>query len=117
MEEQTQIKELSLPLFQVKGWMKLLGIVMIVYGIIMALTIVGIIVAWLPIWLGILLFQAATAAESAQITGDKNQFMASLMKLKTYFIINGVLMLVVLIFMGLSMLLAGGSFLGMMGGF
>ncbi|MEW6412902.1 MAG: DUF5362 family protein [Candidatus Zixiibacteriota bacterium] len=121
MEEQTQvIKELSMPLYQSKGWLKLLGIVMIIQGVFTALTLVGIVIAWLPIWLGVLLFQAASAAESAQFSGNKEQLMASLNKLKMYFIINGVLMVILLLFVAflvLSMLIAGGSFLNQMGGY
>ncbi len=117
MEDQIQIKEISLPLYQVKGWMKLLGVVMIVYGILVAITIFGLIIAWLPIWLGVLLFQSASAAEGAQLTGDKAQLMESLRKLKTYFVINGVLMLVMLVFVGFSLLFAGAGIFSMMNGY
>ena len=44
------------PLYEARGWMKFLGIVMVIAGIFTAITIVGIIIAWLPIWLGVLLF-------------------------------------------------------------
>ncbi|UCG60671.1 MAG: hypothetical protein JSV52_10075 [Candidatus Zixiibacteriota bacterium] len=116
MEEQTRnIKEISLPIYQAKVWMQLLGVVMIINGIIIAITIIGILVAWLPIWLGVLLFQAASSAESAQVTGNKHQLLESLRKLKTYFVINGVLMLITLIFIGFSILIAGAGLFSMMG--
>ena len=119
MEDQTQlVREFSLPMYQAKGWLRLLGIVMIVQGIISALTIVGIIIAWLPIWLGVLLFQAAGAAEGAQMAGSKQQLMESLWKLKTYFVINGVMMLIVLAIIVFSMFTAGiGIFSTLMGGY
>lgn len=119
MEEQTQlVREVSLPMFQAKGWLKLLGVVMIVQGIFTALTIVGIIIAWLPIWLGVLLFQAAAAAEGAQVSGSKVQLMESLWKLKTYFVINGILMVIVLALVAFSILTMGvGMFTGIMGGY
>lgn len=119
MEEQTQlIREISQPMFQAKGWLKLLGVVMIVQGIFTALTIVGILIAWLPIWLGVLLFQAAGAAEGAQMAGSKTQLMESLWKLKTYFVINGVLMIIVLAIVGFSILTMGvGMFSTLMGGY
>ena len=90
-------KELSLPLYQGKGWMKFLGVMNIISGVSMALTIVGIIVAWLPIWLGVLLFQSASAIEQAQATGDKAAMIQSMSKLKIFFVITGVLMLILLL--------------------
>lgn len=119
MEEQAQsqalVKEITGPLYEVRGWMKFLGVVMIVQGIMVALSIIGIVVAWLPIWLGVLLFQSASAAETAQISGNKAQLMESLRKLKMYFIINGVLMLIMLIFVGFSVLFAGAGLFSIMG--
>jgi hypothetical protein len=118
MEEQSNlIKELSRPIFEAKGWMRLLGVVMIVQGILTAFTIVGIIIAWLPIWLGVLIFQSASSAESAQMSGDKLHLVTSLNKLKTYFVINGVLMLVVLAFLVFSIFIAGAGMFSMMNSF
>ena len=88
------IKELSVPLYNCKGWMKLIGIMYIISGAIQALTIFGIIVAWLPIWIGVLLFQSAGAIEQAYEADSKAAMMTSLSKLKTYFIIMGVLTLI-----------------------
>jgi 1,4-dihydroxy-2-naphthoate octaprenyltransferase len=92
------IKTLSLPLYQSKGWMKLIGVMMILYGALIALSIVGIIVAWLPLWMGILLFQAASAAEDAQVKENPDDLLNALNRLRTYFTIMGVLTLVGLIF-------------------
>jgi len=104
-------KELSLPLYQSKGWMKFLGVMMIIWGALTALSIIGIVVAWLPIWLGVLLFQSASSIEQAQATGDKAAMIQSMSKLKLYFVITGVLALISLL---LTVL---GLFTGMMGGF
>jgi hypothetical protein len=103
------IKSLSLPLYQSRGWMKLLGVMMILYGAIIALSIVGIIIAWLPIWLGILLFQTASSAEEAQINDSEDELLAALKRLKTYFTIMGVLTLIGLIFALLSLFLGIGG--------
>ncbi|MCK4606166.1 MAG: hypothetical protein KAU35_02600 [candidate division Zixibacteria bacterium] len=94
--------------------MKLLGVVMIVQGILSALTIVGIVICWLPIWLGVLLFKAAGAAEAAQLTGDRMQLEESLRKIKTYFVINGVLMLIMLVLAGIGLIMAGGTMLALL---
>jgi hypothetical protein len=88
------IKQLSIPLYQCKGWMKLVGVMSIIGGALQVLTIVGIIIAWLPIWTGVLLFQSASAVEQAYLGGSQEAMTRSLSKLKTYFIITGVLTLI-----------------------
>lgn len=103
------IKSLSQPLYQSRGWMKLIGVMMILYGTLVAFTIVGIIFAWLPIWLGILLFQAASSAEDAHLTNNVDELLITQKRLKTYFTIMGVITLISLLF-GLL-----GLFLGMSG--
>ncbi|MFO7651171.1 MAG: DUF5362 family protein, partial [bacterium] len=42
------------------GWLKFFGIVTIIAGALNALSLVGILWAWLPIWLGVLLVQAGS---------------------------------------------------------
>ncbi len=109
MENKEMIQELNLPLYQAKGWMKLLGVLSFIYGVLSIFTIVGIIFCWLPIWVGILLFKAGSEAELAQSTGDKVHFVEALNKIKTTITIYGVLALIGLIVGGLSLLIAGGS--------
>jgi hypothetical protein len=117
MDEQMVVKEVSAPLFQSKFWLKLLGILSIVYGALIAITIVGIVIAWLPIWMGVLLFQSAKNVEQAQQNGTKDTFLVSQQKLKTFFTIAGVLALIGII-AGLLMFLFGGigMLMGLTGG-
>ncbi len=105
------VRDLSSPLFQAKGWMKFLGVLMIVYGVLMIFTIVGIIICWLPIWMGILLFKTASAVEAAQAAGDATEFKTAMEKLKTYFTIQGILALVGILFAILSLAISGGAIL------
>lgn len=110
-EEQTNlVKEISIPLYQARGWMKLLGILNIIGGVIAALTIVGIIFAWLPIWMGVILYQAGSSSEQSYFNGDKYSLNKSLNQIKLYFTINGVLALVGIIMWVIFMIvfLAGG---------
>lgn len=110
------VKDIMLPLYNAKFWMKLLGVVMIIAGVAEALTIIGILFAWLPIWIGVLLFQAAGAAEAAYANADADAAVRAMDKLKVYFIINGVLMLLMLVLFGAAILLGGaGMFMGMQG--
>lgn len=92
------VREIGYPLYNCKGWMKFLGVMSIIGGVLQVFTIIGILFAWLPIWTGILLFQAASAAEQACETGNKYELNVSLSKLKTYFVIMGVISLLSIIF-------------------
>jgi hypothetical protein len=97
------VQELSMPIYQARGWLKFLGILSIIGGVGQALSIVGILIAWLPIWMGVLMFQAGSSIDSAGQFGDKFAFLRSLSSLKTYFVLQGVLVLIGIIF-GVTML-------------
>lgn len=108
------VSQLSLPLASATGWMKFIGVIFIIQGVLTALTIVGIIVAWLPIWIGVLLMQAASAIERAQYNDEAGALMEALGKLKTYFIIQGILILLGIIFAVLYFVFFGAFILSMM---
>ncbi len=88
------VQELSLPIYQARGWLKFLGILSIISGVGTALSIAGIIIAWLPIWMGVLMFQAGSSIDGAGQFGDRFAFLRSMGSLKTYFVLQGVLTLV-----------------------
>jgi uncharacterized membrane protein len=108
------VQDLSQPLASGKGWMKFVGIMFIIQGAVTALTIVGIVIAWLPIWTGVLLMQASSAIERAQLTGDSSALKESLARLRTYFIIQGVLYLVGIVVVVLYFIFFGAMFAAMM---
>ena len=114
-EQKELIKDIGMPLFQARGWMKFLGILLIIQGVLTALSIVGILVAWLPIWAGVLLYQAASAVESAGLQGDRESFLRSLGKLRTFFVLMGIVALVVLVLALLGLLFGMAGMVGMMG--
>ena len=97
-QENQMVQQLSMPIYQARGWLKFLGILSIISGVGSALSIVGILFAWLPIWMGVLMFQAGSSIESAGQFGDKFAFLRSLGNLKTYFVLQGVLTLLGIIF-------------------
>lgn len=117
MEEQDVIRQVSLPIYESRSWMKFLGVVMIVQGVMTALTIVGIIFCWLPIWLGVLLFKSASAVETAYIGGSKVDLIMSMQRLKTYFVINGVLMLLTVLAVIFAFIVAGAGIIAALGEF
>jgi hypothetical protein len=67
---------------------------------------VGILFAWLPIWVGVVLLQSASSIERAHLTGSKEVLFDSLGKLKMYFMIQGVTTLIGLVFAGIVTFMA-----------
>jgi len=96
------------------GWLKFLGIVNVVYGALVALSLVGIIIAWLPIWLGILLLQASQRITNARFANSEGELVGMMEKIRMYFIIQGVLIIVSLAVGIISLVLFGGLFFQMM---
>ena len=97
LNENNVIKQVSAPLFSSKGWMKFVGIMLIITGVFYAISIVGIVIAWIPIWLGILLIGAANRLDAAHNHGDKYSFIEAQTKIGSFFTISGVLMLISLL--------------------
>lgn len=107
------IRSIIEPLYRGKFWMQLIGVMMIIYGVLTALSIIGIVIAWIPIWGGVVLMQAAGAVHRAYNGGESNEATYAMGKLRTYFTIFGVLTLIGLILMVLSLIFGIGA--GMMG--
>jgi len=101
------------PLYRSKFWMQLIGVMMILSGVLTALSIIGIVIAWIPIWAGVVLMQAAGAVHRAYNSGEANEASYAMGKLRTYFTIFGVLMLIYIILFVIGMLFGIGA--GMMG--
>ncbi len=93
-DQNNLIKEISTPVYQSRGWMKFVGVLLIITGVFYALSIVGIIIAWLPIWMGIVLFQAGSSSEQAFFSGDKFSLLKSLNQIKLFFTIMGIMSLI-----------------------
>lgn len=100
------VRTLSYPLFSNKGWLKFFGIMNILYGVFAAITVVGIIFAWLPIWLGVLVNTAANKVEKAYVVGDHQALLEVQQKLSTYFLINAILILIGLVLLGIFVVVA-----------
>jgi len=92
------------PLSDARGWIKLTGIGLVIQGAMLVLSLWGILVAWLYIWLGVVLISAAGRIEDASRGGDSGQLRGALGNVGRYFSITGVLTLIWLILFGLSVL-------------
>lgn len=90
------VSDLARPLAEGRGWIKFLAIVQIVFMSIYVVVSLGLglIVAWLPIWLSVLLLQSASAIERAEQQGDAEALKLALGKLKLYFLIQAIAMIV-----------------------
>ncbi len=88
-----------------KGWLKFLGILSIIGGALYVLTIVGILFAWLPIWLGVVLYQAGDRAEQYAKSKDEGTLGEFFAKLNTYFTVLGVVALISIAFTVLGLVL------------
>lgn len=110
------VRAIVRPLTDGKFWMKLLGVMMIISGGLQVLSIIGILWAWVPIWLGVLLFQSAGAAAEASATGDVAAATRATDKLRLFFMIQGILMLIALVVVGLMFLLGGFAMLAGLAG-
>lgn len=110
------VRQIMAPMVGGAFWMKLLGVVWILSGALQVLSIVGILWAWIPIWLGILLFQAAGAAERASSDEDPAAAAEANAKLRLFFMIQGILMVVALAMLALAIVFGGFAMLAGLAG-
>jgi len=85
-----------------KDWMKFIGVMLIIGGIFTAITIFGIIIAWLPIWLGIILYKSANLVEQSYLANSEEQLVEALANIKKYFTIQGIVMIVYIAFFAIA---------------
>jgi hypothetical protein len=95
--EMSLVHYLDEPLYRAKGWIQLMGVLFILHGVLMALSLVGIILCWLPIWLGLTLMSAAKNIRAATEFNDQKFLRLALDKIGLYFKINGVLVVIGLV--------------------
>ena len=106
MNEESAIVRIAEPLYRAKGWMKFAGVLSIIQGVLSIFSIWGILVCWIPIWMGVVLCQASNRLRTAFETDSEAEFFRSMEKLGTYFRVFGILSLVMLIIAFVGMLAA-----------
>jgi hypothetical protein len=90
--------EVTRPIFDARGWIKLLGIVYIINGVICCLSIIGLLIGWLPIWMGILMVKASNNVGNGFLGKDERSIREGLDQLRINFKIQGILMIISLVF-------------------
>ena len=82
------------PIYRARGWMKFLAVLAFIGGGLYAITIVGIIFAWIPIMFGVFLWQSATAIEAGYTQVSVEQVHRAHDKLRLLVIAYGILAIV-----------------------
>ncbi|MFP4458655.1 MAG: DUF5362 family protein [Candidatus Zixiibacteriota bacterium] len=89
---------ISYEMEKLRPWLKFLGIVSIIYGALYAITIIGIIFAWIPIWLGILLLNSSKEADRLVSEQNFERMMPFIINIRKFFVITGVLFIISIAF-------------------
>lgn len=99
----SDIADAAAPLVAYKGWIKFVAIIQIALSILYVFILVvialrgagafgiGVVVAFLPIWLGVLMLQTVAATERAHVRGDAPALKLAMGKVKTYFLIQSII--------------------------
>jgi len=95
--EMSLVRYLDEPLCRARGWIRLIGILFILHGALMALSLLGIVLCWLPIWLGLTLMSAAKNIRAAGELDNQECMRLALDKIGLFFRINGVLVIIGLV--------------------
>jgi hypothetical protein len=77
------------PLYQSRLWIRLFAICLIFYGALITITGIGVLVAWLPMCIGVLLLLANKTMITAYKNNDEQALMQFTARLKTIFSILG----------------------------
>ncbi len=111
-----EIQTLLASLIKNSIWMKVLGVFFIVYGVITCITIIGLVIGWVPIWLGVLLFSSAKRLDVIEEYDSPEDAVECIEKISLYFKISGIVTLVYAVFLvGSIFFVLFGSFLDVMG--
>lgn len=85
------------PLYDAKGWLMLTAWFLIVIGVIYCITIIGLIIGWLPLWMGFLLKAASESLKSGFEQQDPMAIQQATRKLSTLATIFGVITIIYIV--------------------
>jgi hypothetical protein len=85
------------PLYRANGWIKFVGVMSIIVGALSVLSISGIIIAWLPIWMGIILVSTSNLLDKSSRSHDEQALSESFEKMGKYFKLSGIFIIVMII--------------------
>lgn len=88
------VRRCASPLAAKSVWMRLLAVLAFIQAGFAALTIIGLIYAWIPAWLGVALWKGTDGIQNAVSSGDAEALEQGMAQLGTYFTIMGVIIIV-----------------------
>lgn len=109
----TPVQNILGPLVGATGWMKFLAVIMFIYAGVNILSIWGILICWIPIWMGLLLMRSANLIRAAMADGSVATAAAATAQLRTFFVLLGVLMLLTFVATAFMLLVLVAFGLGM----
>ena len=110
--EQKILQQVASHGLRMNGWLKFIGVMSIIAGALNVLTIFGIIFAWIPIWLGVLLLQAAGKAQQAYYQKEYGELVGMMDKLRLFFMIVGIYIIVMVALVILMIFFFSSIFMG-----
>lgn len=78
------------PIAKADPWLRLISVFHFFQAGLLIATLYGIPVAWIPVWLGVTLWQLANSAQNAMRTGNQYSVTATIRKTRRYFILMGI---------------------------
>lgn len=84
-------------------WLRFVGGAFFVMALPYAATGYGVLIAWVPVWMGVLLFQAAGALRGR----EEESLLPFMSKLRRFFVLFGILCIALLVFTLLILALGG----------
>lgn len=83
--------------YRTRIWWRIIGVFLILSGALVTVTGIGVLVAWLPLWLGVLLLKAAEAAATAHRHDDMAMLLLAIGRMRTVFAVLAGLALTIVI--------------------
>ena len=83
------VSSLVTPLYKSLVWIRLFADCLIFYGALSTVTGVAVLVAWIPMWIGVLLFLTSRSISTAYKKNDDQALVQIISRLKTIFTILG----------------------------
>lgn len=97
----SRIKDYLESLYKARVWIKLAGIISIVQGVMTILSLWGIIICWLPVWIGVILLKTARDIRTAYETENEEACASANAAIGKYF---KLFVIFNLIFLGVALL-------------
>ena len=101
------------PIFSVQLWIRILGFAAMIIGVLYCLSIIGLIIGWLPIWLGVILLRTSKSIDSVVADESEQAAFELVSQIALFFKIVGIaaLILFVVVLLGLVVFWSGALWL------